>query len=127
MMILHVVGAEVGRNGLAEDRAQLAVCRQGDEIHLVHVVPKLQMGACFGAPPVDFLPQQDPIAYDQLVKQAETFIQTRFLPGLHSLRVHPIVHIVKVQAVPKSVRPAKGSTDGSWGCCVGPIASLSAT
>ncbi len=71
-------------------------CRQGDEIHLVHVVPKLQMGTCFGAPPVDFLPQQDPIAYDQLVKQAETFIQTRFLPSLHSLRVHPIVHIVKV-------------------------------
>ena len=71
-------------------------CRQGDEIHLVHVVPKLQMGNCFGAPPVDFLPQQDPIAYDQLMKQAETFIQTRFLPSLHNLRVHPIVHIVKV-------------------------------
>ncbi len=62
----------------------------------MHVVPKLQMGNCFGAPPVDFLPQQDPIAYDQLVKQAETFIQTRFLPSLHNLRVHPIVHIVKV-------------------------------
>ena len=62
----------------------------------MHVVPKLQMGACFGAPPVDFLPQQDPIAYDQLVKQAEAFIQMRFLPSLHSLRVHPIVHIVKV-------------------------------
>ena len=70
--------------------------REGDEIHLVHVVPKLQMGACFGAPPVDFLPQQDPIAYDQLVKQAEAFIQMRFLPSLNSLRVHPIVHIVKV-------------------------------
>ena len=41
-------------------------------------------------------PQQDPIAYDQLVKQAEAFIQMRFLPSLHSLRVHPIVHIVKV-------------------------------
>ena len=62
----------------------------------MHVVPKLQMGACFGAPPVDFLPQQDPVAYDQLVKQAEAFIQMRFLPSLHSLRVHPIVHIVKV-------------------------------
>ena len=62
----------------------------------MHVVPKLQMGACFGAPPVDFLPQQDPIAYDQLVKQAEAFIQMRFLPSLNSLRVHPIVHIVKV-------------------------------
>ena len=74
----------------------ILLCREGDEIHLVHVVPKLQMGACFGAPPVDFLPQQDPIAYDQLVKQAEAFIQMRFLPSLNSLRVHPIVHIVKV-------------------------------
>ncbi len=73
------------------------MCREGDEIHLVHVVPKLQMGICYGAPPVDFLPQQDPIAYDQLVTQAESFIQMRFLPSLHNLRVHPIVHIVKVR------------------------------
>ena len=73
----------------------------------MHVVPKLQMGACFGAPPVDFLPQQDPIAYDQLVKQAEAFIQMRFLPSLNSLRVHPIVHIVKVltQLHPRSHIP----------------------
>lgn len=63
----------------------------------MHVVPKLQMGICYGAPPVDFLPQQDPIAYDQLVTQAESFIQMRFLPSLHNLRVHPIVHIVKVR------------------------------
>ncbi|CAK0784164.1 hypothetical protein CVIRNUC_007367 [Coccomyxa viridis] len=77
--------------------------REGDEIHLVHVVPKLQMGACFGAPPVDFLPQQDPIAYDQLVKQAEAFIQMRFLPSLNSLRVHPIVHIVKAEVDTESI------------------------
>ena len=74
------------------------------------MVPKLQMGNCFGAPPVDFLPQQDPVAYDQLVKQAETFIQTRFLPSLHSLRVHPIVHIVKVcmSNLPISTAPCRG-------------------
>lgn len=73
-------------------------CREGDELHLVHVIPRLQTAAVYGAPPVDFLPQQDPVAYDQLVKNAESFIAGRFLPALASLRLQPIVHIVKVEA-----------------------------
>ena len=64
-------------------------------LHLVHVIPRLQMPASFGAPPVDFLPQQDPVAYDQLVKHAEGFIAGRLLPSLASLRPQPIVHIIK--------------------------------
>ena len=32
--------------------------RPGDHIHLIHVIPRLQLAAVFGAPPVDFLPQQ---------------------------------------------------------------------
>lgn len=32
--------------------------RPGDELHLVHVIPRLQLAAVYGAPPVDFLPQQ---------------------------------------------------------------------
>jgi hypothetical protein len=54
------------------------------------------MTAVYGAPPVDFLPQQDPVAYDHLVKSVESFIATRFLPVLNSLRLQPVVHIVKV-------------------------------
>lgn len=71
-------------------------CREGDELHLVHVIPRMQMAAVYGAPPVDFLPQQDPVAYDQLVKNAESFIAGRFIPSLASLKLQPIVHIVKV-------------------------------
>jgi len=35
-----------------------ATHRPGDHIHLIHVIPRLQLAAVFGAPPVDFLPQQ---------------------------------------------------------------------
>ena len=67
-------------------------------LHLVHVIPRLQMPAAYGAPPVDFLPQQDPVAYDQLVKHAEGFIAGRLLPSLAGLRPQPIVHIIKASA-----------------------------
>lgn len=46
---------------------------------------------------VDFLPQQDPIAYSQLLQQAETFIRERLLPKLRDLQPEPSVHIVKVR------------------------------
>ena len=45
---------------------------------------------------VDFLPQQDPIAYSQLLHQAETFIRERLLPKLRDVQPEPSVHIVKV-------------------------------
>ena len=32
--------------------------RPGDEVHLIHVIPRLQLAATYGAPPVDFLPYQ---------------------------------------------------------------------
>lgn len=32
--------------------------KPGDELHLVHVIPRLQLAATYGAPPVDFLPYQ---------------------------------------------------------------------
>ena len=31
---------------------------EGDEVHLIHVIPRLQLAATYGAPPVDFLPYQ---------------------------------------------------------------------
>lgn len=38
----------------------LPACRyqEGDEVHLIHVIPRLQLAATYGAPPVDFLPYQ---------------------------------------------------------------------
>lgn len=31
----------------------------------------MQIAAVYGAPPVDFLPQQDPVAYEKMVQNAE--------------------------------------------------------
>ena len=63
----------------------------------------------FGAPPVDFLPQQDPVAYEQLLKNAEHFITDRFLPKLGSVQPDPVVHIVKASPrCPRRPRHAAG-------------------
>jgi hypothetical protein len=51
-----------------------------------------------GAPPVDFLPQQDPVTYEQLIKNAEHFITQRFLPKLGSLEPSPVVHVIRVRS-----------------------------
>ena len=48
--------------------------------------------------PVDFLPQQDLVAHDQLIKKAEGFIKERFMPRLATVRPEPLVHIIKVRA-----------------------------
>ena len=86
---------------IAENCWILALCRGGDEIHLLHIVPRLQRSSSFGgAPPVDFLPQQDPVAHDQLIRRAEAFIRHRFLPKLAGLKPEPVVHIVKVSWIP---------------------------
>ncbi len=48
---------------------------------------------------MDFLPQQDPVAYEQLVKNAEHFITQRFLPKLANMEPDPIVHIIRVRSL----------------------------
>jgi hypothetical protein len=63
----------------------------------VHVIPRMQVASMYpGAPPVDFLPQQDPVSYEQLIKNAEHFITHRFLPKLGNLEPSPVVHVVRV-------------------------------
>jgi nucleotide-binding universal stress UspA family protein len=57
----------------------------------------------FGAPPVDFLPQQDPVAYEQLIRNAESFIAARFLPRLLALSPDPVVHVVKADVDTDSI------------------------
>jgi len=85
--------------------APRAARRPGDRLHLVHVLPKAQVAAMFGAPPVDFLPRQDPVAYEQLLQNAEHFITDRFLPKLGSMQPDPVVHIVKARARPAPPAP----------------------
>lgn len=61
--------------------------------------------ALYGAPPVDFLPYQDPRAYEQLIRSAEEFIATRALAHMGHLSPQPVVHIVKYEV---------GSWDSCW-------------
>lgn len=77
--------------------------RPGDEVHLLHVIPRLQLAASFGAPPVDFLPYQDPNAYQSLIKSAEAFIAERALAHLGELEPAPVVHLVKYETDTDSI------------------------
>eukprot|EP00884_Botryococcus_braunii_P002094 jgi/Botrbrau1/11886/Bobra.126_2s0019.1 len=78
--------------------------RPGDEVHLVHVIPRMQVASMYpGAPPVDFLPQQDPLSYEQLIKNAEHFITQRFLPKLGNLEPSPVVHVVRADVDTDSI------------------------
>ena len=74
-----------------------AVPCRGDQMHLVHIIPRMQLAAVYGAPPVDFLPQQDPVAYEQLVAKAERFVAARFMTLLQGLQPEPVAHIIKVR------------------------------
>eukprot|EP00887_Chlorella_sp_A99_P002943 scaffold24.g2943.t1 len=72
-------------------------------VHLLHVIPRLQLAASFGAPPVDFLPYQDPNAYQSLIKSAEAFIAERALAHLGELEPAPVVHLVKYETDTDSI------------------------
>ena len=75
-------------------------------MHLVHIIPRMQLAAVYGAPPVDFLPQQDPVAYEQLVAEAERFVADRFLTLLQGLQPYPVAHIIKVSMLCMLAQPA---------------------
>ena len=62
----------------------------------MHVIPRMQLAAIYGAPPVDFLPQQNPVAYEHLLAEAERFVTARFYSLLQKITPDPVVHIIKV-------------------------------
>jgi nucleotide-binding universal stress UspA family protein len=71
--------------------------RDGDEVHLVHVIPRLQFAAAYGVPPVDFVPAAENTSYETVVQKAEQFIIERFVRSLPAgFGSPPVVHIVKV-------------------------------
>eukprot|EP01025_Chloroclados_australasicus_P016324 TRINITY_DN1814_c0_g1_i2.p4 TRINITY_DN1814_c0_g1~~TRINITY_DN1814_c0_g1_i2.p4 ORF type:complete len:156 (+),score=15.35 TRINITY_DN1814_c0_g1_i2:696-1163(+) len=77
--------------------------RQNDEVHLLHVIPRLQVAAVYGAPPIDFLPNQDPQAYERLIENAEKFLSQRFVSMFDSISVQPILHIIKSEVDTDSI------------------------
>lgn len=72
------------------------VYREGDQIHLVHVVPRLAFAAQYGVPPVDFVPAAENSTYESAVQRAEQFIIDRFVKQLPANVKAPVVHIIKV-------------------------------
>lgn len=73
------------------------IYREGDQLHIVHVVPRLAFAAQYGVPPVDFVPAAESNTYETAVQRAEQFIIDRFVKAMpHSVRA-PVVHIIKVQ------------------------------
>lgn len=73
------------------------IFRDGDEIHLLNVIPRIQFAATMGVPAVDFTPQINREAYESVVQTSETFIVKRFLSRLpEAIETTPIVHIIKV-------------------------------
>ena len=70
--------------------------RPGDVLHFLHVVPRQEPATTYGAPPIDFLPHQNPDSFQKLAEEAQSFIKDRLLPMLGDMQPHPVVHVVKV-------------------------------
>lgn len=78
--------------------------KDGDEVHLLNVVSRMQFAAAVGVPAVDCMPQINREAYEAVVRKAETFIVKRFLGRLPaSIQTTPIVHIIKSEVDTSSV------------------------
>ena len=88
--------------------------RTGDVLHFLHVVPRQEPATTYGAPPVDFLPQQNPKSSQKLAEQALSFIKERLLPMLGDMQPEPVVHVVKVCA---GALPNTGSWSVSMCTC----------
>lgn len=83
--------------------------RDGDEVHLVHVIPRKQPAAAHGAPPVDYLPQEATNDTEQMIKSTHIFVEARFLKKLQVQQIKSRVHMEKVWEPFNSV--SEGSYD----------------
>jgi nucleotide-binding universal stress UspA family protein len=72
------------------------IYREGDQVHIVHVVPRLAFAAQYGVPPVDFVPATESNTYETAVQRAEQFIIDRFVKAMPPSVRAPVVHIIKV-------------------------------
>jgi nucleotide-binding universal stress UspA family protein len=68
---------------------------------------------------------QDPVAYEQLIKNAEAFIAARFLPRLAPIRPDPVIHIIKSEVDADSVGNVVCAKAGSLGAAALVMASHS--
>lgn len=75
----------------------LARYRAGDELHLLHVIPRLQLSPHYGAPAMDVLASHDPATYEELISKAEAFLVTRALRHIGEVSPPPVVHLIKYE------------------------------
>ena len=79
-------------------------------MHLIHVIPRAQQRpANYGAPPVDYMPQQSASGFEHMAEEAQIFIRERFLTKLRGLQPPPKVHVIKVNST-ASMQPLILST-----------------
>jgi nucleotide-binding universal stress UspA family protein len=79
------------------------IYREGDQVHIVHVVPRLAFAAQYGVPPVDFVPAAESNTYETAVQRAEQFIIDRFVKAMPPSVRAPVVHIIKSEVDTESV------------------------
>lgn len=74
--------------------------KDGDELHLIHVIPRIQFAASYGVPAIEFAPPIDRDKYEAAVRKAEEFLVKRFLSVIPiDSKTTPIVHVVKVRVL----------------------------
>lgn len=77
--------------------------KEGDVIHLVHVIPRFAMANAFGGPALDLAPFVDPESYQMLIDSTKRFISSRFSKYSKNISPTPVVHICKADQDPDSV------------------------
>uniref|UniRef100_A0A7S1SI72 UspA domain-containing protein n=1 Tax=Tetraselmis chuii TaxID=63592 RepID=A0A7S1SI72_9CHLO len=89
--------------GVSGDDTSVAACewvvehvyRPGDELHLIHIVPRSDPSQGPIVAPGDLVARRNPSEYDHAVEGAEKFIAQRLLPVLAVLTTDPVVHLIK--------------------------------
>ncbi|KAG1666009.1 hypothetical protein FOA52_010919 [Chlamydomonas sp. UWO 241] len=78
--------------------------KMDDEVHLLHVIPRMAYTTTYSVPALDFSPGIDRDKYEDLVRKSEAFIVKRFLSVFpEESKSTPIVHIIKSETDTSSV------------------------
>ena len=77
--------------------------KEGDEIHLIHVIPRFAVASTFGAPALDLAPLADPESYRILIESTKRFLSKRFANLVKEVDPAPVVHICKADQDPDSI------------------------
>jgi len=77
------------------------MCRDGDEVHILHVLPRSTENRIIS--PSDLASLNYSQDYESALHSSERFIAQRILPELSSLRMDPVIHMIKAQSDADSI------------------------